>query len=121
MSRWILLVLVTALSACDRQAADATPDAMEESTTRDEPAAAPPSASYVEAKDSALAAISTSEEKGHAWTTADLLLEQAATAAAQGDEEGAIQLADDARIQAELAAAQADSEANAWRDRVITE
>lgn len=80
-----------------------------------------PSASYDEARVAAVAAIQTAAEKGHAWSTSDQLVEEAAAAAAAGDEALAISLADEARIHATLAALQADREAIAWRDNIITE
>ncbi len=77
-------------------------------------------ASYEEARAAAVAAIDVAAEKGHAWLTSDQLIGQAAEAAAQGDEDRAISLANEARSQAELAAIQADTEAVAWHERVIS-
>ena len=79
-----------------------------------------PSDSYAQAHAAAVAAIELSAAKAHAWNTTDALLEQASAAAAAGDEERAIQLADKARIQAELAAKQADREAEIWEERVLS-
>jgi len=76
--------------------------------------------SYAEAHAAAVAAIEISVAKGHAWSTSDALLKQASAAAAAGDDERAIQLADSARLQAELAAKQADSEAEIWEERVLS-
>ena len=53
--------------------------------------------------------------------TSDQLIEDAAQAAADGDEARAILLADEARIHAELAVIQADKEATTWHDKVISE
>jgi hypothetical protein len=80
-----------------------------------------PSDSYEEAHSAALAAMQIAADKGHAWNTSDQLIEDAAKASANGDEEHAIALADEARIHATLAAAQADREAATWRDNVISE
>jgi hypothetical protein len=87
------------------------------------PAAAEPaaSASYEEAHAAAVKAIEYSAERGHAWSTSDALLEQAVAAAAEGDEELAIQLADSARMQAELAVQQADTEEKIWMERVLSD
>ena len=75
---------------------------------------------YEEARAAAVAAIDISAEKGHAWMTADQLIIEAAAAADAGDEARAITLANEARIQADLAAVQADTEATVWRDHVIS-
>ncbi len=82
---------------------------------------AEPSASYDEAHAAAVAAIQLAADKGHAWNTADNLIDEAIAAAANGDESLALTLADEARIQALLAAVQADREAAAWRGRVVTD
>lgn len=79
-----------------------------------------PSNSYEEARDAAVIAIGNAAKKGHAWSTSDQLLQDAAEAAAEGEGAQAIAFADEARIQAELATAQADREAIAWRDNVIS-
>lgn len=76
--------------------------------------------SYAEAHAAAVAAIAIAADKGHAWSTSDQLIKDAAKAVAEGDEALAISLADEARIHADLAVIQADTEAAAWRDRVIT-
>ena len=68
-----------------------------------------------------MTAIGIAADKGHAWTTSDQLMEEADSAAREGDESLAISLADEARIHAELAAAQADREAAAWHDNVIAD
>jgi len=90
------------------------------STQNDNVRAPGPGSSYAEAHAAAVAAIEYSAERGHAWSTADALLEQAVTAAAEGDNARAIQLADGARIQAELAARQADIEEQIWTERVLS-
>jgi hypothetical protein len=51
----------------------------------------------------------------------DQLIKDAAEAAANGETAVAISLADEARIQADLASIQADHEALTWRDNVISE
>lgn len=80
-----------------------------------------PSTSYAEAHAAAVAAIELSAARGHAWSTSDVLLQEAATAAAEGDEKLAIQLADKARIQAELSVRQAEFEESAWTERVLSD
>lgn len=76
---------------------------------------------YEEAHAAAVAAMELAAERGHAWMTSDQLIKEAALAAADGDEARAILLVDEARIHAELAVIQADKEATAWRDQVISE
>ncbi len=76
---------------------------------------------YEDAHAVAVAAMDIAAERGHAWITSDQLIEEAAKAAAEGDEPRAILLADEARIHAELAVVQADNEAATWHDRVISE
>lgn len=77
--------------------------------------------SYDASLAAARVAIELSAQKGHAWMTADQLIEAAAKAALDGDEARAIQLADEARVHAELAVVQADKEAATWRDRLVSE
>jgi hypothetical protein len=75
---------------------------------------------YEDAYAAAVAAMDIAAERGHAWTTSDQFLKDAEKAAADGDEARAILLADEARFHAELAVIQADKEAVAWRDKVIS-
>jgi hypothetical protein len=84
-------------------------------------AEAPAEESYDKSLVAAKEAIELSAKKGHAWTTADQLIEAAAKAMQDGDEAGALLLANEARIHAELAVVQADNEAATWRDRLISE
>lgn len=62
-----------------------------------------------------LGACSTSS--GNEQASSDIYAE--VHAAAAGDDERAIQLANSARLQAELAAKQADIEAGIWEERVL--
>jgi len=123
VKRLLMLPLLLSLGACGESADQGQPPAPLESVVADaeeyvEPA---PSATYEEAYAAAVAAIEHSAELGHAWSTSDALLEQAVAAAAGGDADQAVQLADAARIQAELAARQAAIEASAWRERVLSD
>lgn len=79
-----------------------------------------PSASYAEAHAAALAAIELSTSSGHAWSSAAALLAEGAAAAAEGDNDLAIQLTDKARIQAELSIQQSEFEKGAWTERVLS-
>lgn len=82
---------------------------------------ATPSASSGEALAAAAAAIEVASQKRNVWVTSVALLKQAQSAADDGDEGNAIRLADEARIHAELAAKQADTEKTNWRARVLEE
>lgn len=119
MIRIFLLLFVFSLGACGQDVANETAPTPT-ATVMVEEKEAPPSESYDQARASAIGAMNVAAERGHAWSTSDTLLEQAATAAAEGDESSAIRLADDARIQAELAVRQADAEEIAWRGRVLS-
>ena len=77
-------------------------------------------ATYADARAAAITAIAVATERGHAWTTSDQLINEADKAAQDGNESLAISLADEARIHAELAVQQADREATAWRDNLIS-
>ena len=118
-----LVAVLIFLAACGSESEEAISD----SVSAPEPAIEMPavntesSATYEEAQAAAVAAIDQAAAKGHAWTTSDQLIKDAADAAANGDSALAISLADEARIHADLASAQADSEALTWRDNVITE
>ena len=79
-----------------------------------------PHATYVDARSAAMTAITVATERGHAWTTSDQLIDEADKAARDGNESLAISLADEARIHAELAVEQADREATAWRDNLLS-
>ena len=58
-------------------------------------------------------------ESGYEWIGTGKLLEQAAAAADEGDTETALELAEQARFQAEAALQQAEREKEAWRRRVV--
>ena len=82
---------------------------------------AAPSASYAEAHAAALAAIELSASSGHAWSSSEVLLAEGAAAAAEGDNDLAIQLTDKARVQAELSIQQAKFEKSAWKERILSD
>ena len=58
------------------------------------------------------------ESKVQLWTTSDILLEDAAKAAASGDFDLAIKLANEAGLHAQLAVATAEREKKAWQKSV---
>lgn len=88
----------------------------------EEPAvtARPPSAASVAARiDEAEQARRRAAELGAEWLATRDLIAQARKEAEQGNLQQAIELADLARAQGELAAAQAANEAEAWQQRVV--
>ncbi len=120
MKRTYLILLMLLIGACGQSAERE----YELAPNKPEPLSAitdelTPSASYQEAYAAAVVAIDAAASKGHAWSTSDSLLKQAQTAAVDGNEERAIQLADQARVQGELAAQQADTEVAAWQEKVL--
>lgn len=119
-----LFMFGLALAACGGAKDDATQPASAATTQEAVETASinmEVSATYAEASTAANAAIQLATDKGHAWNTFDKLLNDAAAAAENGDEAGAIAFADEARMQADLAVIQADREATAWRDNVISD
>jgi hypothetical protein len=56
---------------------------------------------------------------GAEWLQTGQLLDEARTAAADGDMQAAIALVEQARFQAEAAISQAEKEAEAWKSRVV--
>lgn len=81
---------------------------------------APDLSTYAGAVEAAEQKQAEARELGHAWNTFEPLLSQAAAANDAGDEEEAIRLATEARLQAELAIEQAEFESEAWRTRVFS-
>lgn len=121
MHKAILIALALILSACGGEKQSGSTEAPSSSgETQAAGIETKSSDTYEEARAAAIAAIDISAEKGHAWMSADQLIKEAADAAAAGDEARAIALADEARIHAELAAVQADTEATSWHDKVIS-
>ncbi len=116
------VAMIIVVCGCSESADNVEDQAVAESptVTVDEYVAPAPSTSYAEAHAAALVAIEVSASRGHAWSTSDALLAQGVAAAAEGNEELAIELADRARIQAELAIRQADFEEGAWSERVLS-
>ena len=110
MKQILLIGVIVLTAACENSSDNASNQNEDSSAT-----------SYEEAHAAAVEAIDYSVSRGHAWTTADALLEQAVAATANGDEALAIELANRARTQAELAARQADIEETTWSDRVLSD
>ena len=122
MKQMFLISLFVLLSSCgeSKDTADEQVPAPAPSTM-DEYVVPEPSASYAEAHAAAVSAIDEATSLGHAWSTSDVLLKEGATAAAEGNEDLAIQLTDEARIQADLSIQQAEFEKGAWSERVLSD
>lgn len=123
MKQIFLVSLFVLAGACGDQDNDAEEPVTSQSVPAaidefEEPA---PSTSYAEAHAAAVEAIEIAASRGHAWSTADVLLEEGAAAAAAGDDKLAIQLTDKARVQAELSIRQAEFEEGAWTERVLSD
>ncbi len=123
MRNQIIISLALVVSACGGETPDPTAESADatDNFATGQSVRIEPSSSYDQAHTAAVAAIEVAAQKGHAWTTSDQLIKDAAKAAEGGDEALAISLADEARIHAELAAIQADDSAKSWRDSVISE
>ena len=123
MKQIFLISLFVLLSSCGeaKHAADKQVSAPSKPSTMDEYVAPAPSTSYAEAHAAAVSAIDEAAALGHAWSTSDVLLKEGAAAAAEGNEERAIQLTDEARIQADLSIQQAEFEKGAWSERVLSD
>ena len=86
----------------------------------EEPAAATPSAAAVATRiDEAEQARRQAAELGAEWLATRNLIAQAREEAGLGNLQQAMELAELARAQGELAAAQAATEAEAWQQRVV--
>ena len=116
----LLLIFGTALSACSEQS--------NTDTAAGEPAAAPgeiPSQASGTPFDTAYAAaeeaLAVAAANRNVWSKTENLLEQSKAANSEGRTEAAIDLAKEAKIQAELATDQALAEKDAWRSRMLAE
>jgi hypothetical protein len=96
------LVLVAGLAAVTARAADG-----------------PQSSTIEEALAAAEVLLTQAATAGHEWLGTRSLLDEARAAAASGDAERALQLAEQARQDCELALEQAEREEEIWRDRVL--
>jgi hypothetical protein len=65
-------------------------------------------------------ALAAAEAKRNVWSRTEGLLRDAKAANADGRIDAAIALATEAKLQAELASVQADTEAETWRTRVMS-
>jgi hypothetical protein len=116
----LLILCGAALSACSEQSST--------DTAAGEPAAAPgaiPSQASGATFDAAYAAaeeaLAVAAANRNVWSKTENILEQSKAANSEGRTEVAIELANEAKIQAELATDQALAEKDEWRSRILTE
>ena len=116
----LLILCGAALSACSEQSST--------DTAAGEPAAAPsetPSQASGATFDAAYAAaeeaLAEAAANRNVWSKTEILLEQSRAANNEGRTDAAIELANEAKIQAELATDQALAEKDAWRSRILTQ
>ena len=116
----LLILCGAALSACSEQS--------NTDTAAGEPAAAPseiPKQVSGVAFDTAYAAaeeaLAVAAANRNVWSKTENLLAQSKAANSEGHTDAAIELANEAKLQAELATNQALTEKDAWRSRILTE
>ena len=123
----ILLLLGVALSGCSEQS---NTDAGSTGATATEEMAAPEemveaghadTTMFDDAYAAAEAALAEAAANRNVWSKTENLLQLAKAANNDGREDEAIALANEAKLQAELATAQMVSEKEAWRSRVLAE
>jgi hypothetical protein len=123
MTRNIALLFLcgTVLLACSEPS-----NTVSESTENVAPAekatpAAPADTAFDDAYSAAEAALAEAEANRNVWSKTENLLKLSKAANSEGRTGEAIDLANEAKIQAELAIAQAVGEKEAWRTRVLGE
>ena len=116
----LLILCVAALSACSEQS--------NTDTAAGEPAAAPietisqaSGAGFDAAYAAAEEALALAAANRNVWSKTENILEQSKAANSEGRTEEAIELANEAKLQAELATNQALAEKDAWRSRILAE
>lgn len=77
--------------------------------------------SFAEVYAAAEKALAEANARRNVWSKTEEMLSDAKTAFDNGDVDAAIDLATEAKLQAELAVIQSDFEEDAWRSRVLTE
>jgi hypothetical protein len=79
-----------------------------------------PAASFGDVYAAAEKALAAAEARRNVWSKTEEMLSDAKAAFDNGEVEAAIELATEARLQAELAVTQAEFEEDAWRSRVLS-
>lgn len=80
-----------------------------------------PSDSFADAYAAAEAALAEAEANRNVWSKTDGLLQQSKIAYDEGRTEDAVELANEARLQAELALVQAISQETEWKSNLLSE
>lgn len=109
-SNFILLIVSAFVFAGCGQAAD-TGDVSEDAAT----------SSFDEVYAAAEKSLAVAISRRNVWSKTGAMLSDAKAAFDNGDVDTAVELATEARLQAELALTQADFEEDAWRTRVLSE
>jgi len=120
----LLILCGAALSACSEQSNTDTAAGEPAAAPSENPSQAPSQASGA-AFDAAYAAaeeaLAEAAANRNVWSKTENLLEQSKAANSEGRTGAAIELANEAKLQAELATNQALTEKDAWRSRILTE
>jgi hypothetical protein len=90
-------------------------------TSADAPAEESATASFDSVYAAAEEALAIAQERRNVWSKTEEMLHDSKVAYDDGRVDEAIQMATEARLQAELAVTQADREKDAWRSRVLNE
>ena len=106
----VLLIVSTFLFAACGQATDSAGEPEEAATT-----------SFAGVYAAAEKALAAANARRNVWSKTEEMLSDAKAAFDNGDVEAAIELATEAKLQAELALTQANFEEDAWRSRVLSE
>ena len=116
----LLLIFGTALSACSEQSntdtASGEPVAASTETTSQASGAG-----FDEAYAAATDALAEAAANRNVWSKTEIILEQSKVANSEGHTDRAIELANEAKLQANLATEQALAEKDAWRSRILTQ
>jgi hypothetical protein len=116
----LLILCGAALSACSEQSSTdnaAGEPAAVPSETPSQASGATFDAAYAAATD----ALAEAAANRNVWSKTETLLEQSKAANSEGRTEVAIKLANEAKLQADLATNQALTEKDAWRSRILTQ
>jgi hypothetical protein len=122
MNRYFALLILcgAALSACSEQSGTGTAAGeplVAASETPSQASGATFDAAYAAATDALAVAVANR----NVWSKTENILEQSKAANSEGRTDVAIELANEAKIQAELATDQALVEKDAWRSRILTQ
>lgn len=100
-------ICISALAGCGQESSDSD--------------VALPGDSFAASYAAAVAALAEAEAHRNVWSKTDGILEQSKTAYDEGRMDDAIELANEARLQAELALAQSISQQTDWKANILSE